>query len=166
MRASPVGAEVSAETDRQGRIHVGPDLGLKEHPSVFVAGDLAHFEQGDRALPAVATVALQQGRHIARQIRNECEGRPRTDFSYVDKGQMATIGRRRAVLESGRLKLVGFPAWVAWLLVHIYYLSGFRNRLIVLFQWAWSYFTFARGARLIVEKKWRSYGGNDAPGGP
>lgn len=166
VRASAIGSAVTPETDRQGRVRVGPDLSLKDDPSVFVAGDLAHFEQEGEALPGVATVALQQGRHIAQTIRDECAGRPRTAFRYFDKGQMATIGRRRAVLQSGRVKLAGFPAWIAWLLVHIYYLSGFRNRLIVLFQWAWSYFTFARGARLIVEKSWRSYGDEDPAAGP
>lgn len=163
VQASPIGADVVETTERQGRVRVEADLSLTEDPSVFVAGDLAHFEQDGEPLPAVATVALQQGRHIARVIRAERRGGQRLPFHYVDKGQMATIGRRRAVLQSGRVRLAGFPAWIAWLLVHIYYLSGFRNRLIVLLQWAWSYFTFARGARLIVEKTWRSHG--SPPGG-
>ena len=163
VQASPIGGDVVETTERQGRVRVEADLSLAEDPSVFVAGDLAHFEQEGEPLPSVATVALQQGRHIAKVIRAERRGGQRPPFRYVDKGQMATIGRRRAVLQSGRVRLAGFPAWIAWLLVHIYYLSGFRNRLIVLLQWAWSYFTFARGARLIVEKTWRSYGGR--PGG-
>jgi NADH:ubiquinone reductase (H+-translocating) len=157
VRASPLGAVLGAKLDSQGRVFVGDDLTIPGHPEVFVAGDLAHCEQDGRLLPGVATVALQQGRYIAQAIRDDVAGRPRERFSYWDKGQMATIGRRRAVLESGRLRLTGFLAWTAWLLVHIYYLSGFRNRLLVLIQWAWSYFTFARGARLIVEKRWRSY---------
>lgn len=159
VRASSLGAALGAAVDGQGRVLVGEDLTIPGHPEVFVAGDLARFEQDGRILPGVATVALQQGRFIAQAIRDRVAGRPRERFSYWDKGQMATIGRRRAVLESGRLRLTGFLAWSAWLLVHIYYLSGFRNRLLVLIQWAWSYFTFARGARLIVEKRWRSYGG-------
>lgn len=157
VRASHLGAMLGSQTDRQGRVVVGEDLTIPGHPEVFVAGDLAHVEHGGRVLPGVATVALQQGRYIARVIRGDVIGRARSPFVYRDKGQMATIGRRRAVLESGSLRLTGFAAWMAWLLVHIYYLSGFRNRLIVLIQWAWSYFTFARGARLIVEKDWRSY---------
>jgi NADH dehydrogenase len=161
VRASHLGAALGTKLDGQGRVVVGGDLTIPGHPEVFVAGDLAHFEQDGRVLPGVATVALQQGRYIARTIRGDVAGRPRSPFVYWDKGQMATIGRRRAVLESGPIRLTGFLAWVAWLLVHIYYLSGFRNRLLVLIQWAWSYFTFARGARLIVEKTWRSYDGEE-----
>jgi NADH dehydrogenase len=157
VRASPLGATLGAKLDGQGRVFVQPDLTIPGHPEVFVAGDLAHLEQDGRVLPGVATVALQQGRYVARVIRAGPDV-PREPFVYWDKGQLATIGRRRAVLESGGLRLGGFPAWIAWLLVHIYYLSGFRNRILVLIQWAWSYFTFARGARLIVEKRWRSYG--------
>jgi NADH dehydrogenase len=100
---------------------------------------------------------LQQGRHIARSIVRELDGKPRQAFHYFDKGQLATIGRSRAILQSGRVRLTGFVAWWAWLFVHIYYLSGFQNRLLVLIQWAWSFVTFGRGARLIVEKSWRSY---------
>ena len=157
VRASPLGAALGAKLDGQGRVFVQPDLTIPGHPEVFVAGDLAHLEQDGHVLPGVATVALQQGRYVARVIRAGPDV-PRQPFVYWDKGQLATIGRRRAVLESGGLRLGGFPAWIAWLLVHIYYLNGFRNRILVLIQWAWSYFTFARGARLIVEKRWRSYG--------
>jgi NADH dehydrogenase len=163
VRASPLASTVGAKLDGQGRVLVEPDLSIPGHPEVFVAGDLAHFEQDGRVLPGVATVALQQGRYVARAMleSSTTDGSgagSREPFTYWDKGQMATIGRRRAVLESGRVRMAGFPAWVAWLLVHIYYLSGFRNRILVLIQWAWSYFTFARGARLIVEKRWRSFG--------
>lgn len=159
VRASETGATLGVPRDRAGRVHVGPDLTISGHPNVFVAGDQAHATDPDgKPLPGVATVALQQGRYVAKTILRDLDGRPREDFEYWDKGQMATIGRRRAVLESGRLKLGGLLAWFAWLLVHIYYLSGFRNRLLVLLQWSWSYMTFARGARLIVGKEWRSYG--------
>jgi NADH dehydrogenase len=103
-------------------------------------------------------VALQQGRFVADTLVADLRGRPRRPFAYFDKGQLATIGRGRAVLESGKVRMSGALAWVAWLLVHIYYLSGFRNRVLVLLQWAWSYLTFSRGARLIVSKSWRSYG--------
>ena len=106
----------------------------------------------------MATVAIQQGAYIGKAILTRIAGGTVAPFRYWDKGQMATIGRSRAILQSGSLEMTGFLAWVAWLLVHIYYLSSFRNRIIVLFQWAWSYVTFARGARLVLEKTWRSYG--------
>src|SRR5690606_31800876 len=133
------------------------------HPNVFVLGDQAHAPGPDgKPLPGVATVALQQGRYAARTILRDRKGLPREPFKYRDKGQMATIGRRRAVLETRSLRMAGFLAWILWLVVHIYYLTGFKNRLLVLLQWSWSYLTFARGARLIVEKGWRSYGGPTA----
>jgi NADH dehydrogenase len=159
VQASPLGRCFGAALDRQGRVTVRADLSLEHHPNIFVAGDQARFvpEGGAEPLPGVATVALQQGRYIARTIAGDLAGKPRVPFRYFDKGQLATIGRSRAILESGRLHLAGSFAWWAWLLVHIYYLSGFQNRLVVLFQWAWSFVTFGRGARLIVEKSWRSY---------
>jgi NADH dehydrogenase len=149
---------LQVERDRMGRIHVGGDLSLPNHPEVFVAGDLAHGEdEQGRPYPGLAPVAMQQGRFVARTILAELDGKPRGRFHYVDKGQMATIGRRRAIAETKRLRFAGRLAWWAWLLVHIYYLTGFRNRVFVLIQWAWSYLTFTRGARLIVGKSWRSY---------
>ncbi len=158
VHASDLGQSLSAELDAQGRVKVNSDLSVPRHPQVFVLGDQAHFkEESGRVLPGVATVALQQGRYVADLILAEQKGKPRVPFRYLDKGQLATIGRSRAVLESGKFKMTGFFAWIAWLLVHIYYLSGFKNRLLVLIQWAWSYLTFARGARLIVEKTWRLY---------
>jgi NADH dehydrogenase len=152
-------ASLEVQRDRINRIHVQPDLSLSGHPEVFVAGDLAHAqdEQG-RAYPGLAPVAMQQGRFVARTILDELAGKARGRFHYADKGQMATIGRSRAIVQTGRLRFGGRLAWWTWLLVHIYYLTGFRNRLLVLIQWAWSYLTFARGARLIVGKSWRSYG--------
>lgn len=168
VQASPVGRCLGEELDRMGRVRVGSDLSLPHHPEVFVAGDQARFvpEGSERPLPGVATVALQQGRHLARNIRRDVAGKARRPFHYFDKGQLATIGRSRAILESGRLRLGGFLAWWAWLVVHIYYLSGFQNRLLVLIQWAWSFVTFGRGARLIVEKQWRSYGETSAAAPP
>lgn len=164
VQAAPVAATLGVERDRSGRVHVGPDLALPNHPEVFVAGDLAwaEDEQG-QPYPGLAPVAMQQGRWIGNTIIAELEGRPRGRFHYRDKGQMATIGRRRAIVEKGRLHFGGFIAWWAWLLVHIYYLTGFRNRVIVLIQWAWSYLTFARGARLIIGKNWRMYGKQGLP---
>lgn len=159
VRAADLGSGVEAlERDRQGRLHVGRDLSLAGHEQVFVAGDLAHAkDDAGRPYPGLAPVATQQGRFVAEAIVRELAGQPRGEFRYVDKGQMATIGRRRAIVETGKLRFGGIVAWWTWLLVHIYYLTGFRNRLLVLIQWAWSYLTFSRGARLIVGKRWRSY---------
>lgn len=158
IEASPLGRESNFPCDRVGRIEVEKDLSLSSHADVFVAGDQCHFadEQG-RALPSVAPVAVQQGRHAAKMIRADLDGKPRGDFEYYDKGQMATIGRSRAIAETGKLKLTGFSAWMAWLLVHIYFLTGFRNRLFVIMSWAWSFLTFRRGARLILNKDWESF---------
>lgn len=152
------GVEAIAERDRIGRIAVGEDLSVEAHPEIFVAGDLAYatHEQA-QGYPGQAPVAMQQGRFVARAILRELAGEPRGSFRYVDKGQMATIGRSRAIVEAGSLRFSGLFAWWVWLLVHIYYLTGFRNRVLVLIQWAWSYLTFSRGARLIVDKRWRSY---------
>jgi NADH:ubiquinone reductase (H+-translocating) len=136
---------------------VGTDLSVSGHPEVFVVGDQAVFtHQTGKPLPGTAPVAMQQGRYIAQTIRDDAKGRSRKPFHFVDKGQMATIGRSKAILEMGSVRMTGFPAWVAWLAVHIYYLTGFRNRLLVVLQWAWSYLTFGRGARLIVDKEWRT----------
>jgi len=156
VKASPLAAAAGVAVDRQGRAIVEPDLSIKDRPRVFVAGDQACFtHQTGKPLPGTAPVAMQQGHYLARTIRRELEGKSRLPFHFVDKGQMATIGRSRAIVEIGRLKMAGFPAWLLWLVVHIYYLTGFKNRLLVVLQWAWSYVSFRRGARLIVNKEWR-----------
>jgi NADH dehydrogenase len=156
VRAAQLGASTSVDVDPQGRAIVEPDLTLKGHPHVFVTGDQARFtHQTGKPLPGTAPVAMQAGRYAARTILDDLNGRARTPFHFVDKGQMATIGRSRAILEIGSLKLGGWPAWVLWLVIHIYYLTGFKNRLLVVVQWAWSYFTFGRGARLITGQDWR-----------
>jgi NADH:ubiquinone reductase (H+-translocating) len=146
VTASPLGAMLGAETDRTGRVRVGPDLSITGHPEVFVIGDLAAIE----GVPGVAPAALQQGRHAGRQIANDVAGRPRLPFRYRDKGNLATIGRARAVADLGVIRFSGFAAWGAWLTIHIAYLIGFRNRLLVLISWAWNYLTFRRGARIIT----------------
>jgi NADH dehydrogenase len=139
-------------------VRVEPDLSVPGHPEVFVVGDQAHVPGPDgRPLPGVAPVALQQGRYVGRVIRDRVAPQAREPFQYADKGQMATIGRSRAIVEIGRLRFGGLPAWLLWIVVHIYYLTGFPNRLLVVIQWAWSYLTFHRGARLIVGKEWRFY---------
>jgi NADH dehydrogenase len=156
VRASPLGKLAGLEVDRQGRVLINDDLSAPGHANVFVAGDQSvFFHQTGRPLPGTAPVAKQQGTYIARTILAEKKGEPRRPFHFIDKGQMATIGRSKAIVEIGVFKLNGWIAWVAWLTVHIYYLTGFRNRLLVVVQWAWSYLTFGRGARLIVGKDWR-----------
>jgi NADH dehydrogenase len=152
VTASPVGKTLGAQVDRQGRVIVEPDLSVKGYPNIFVAGDLALFtHQTGSGLPGTAPVAMQQGRYVGETILADRKGEARRPFHFVDKGQMATIGRSRAITQIGRLKFSGFSAWLIWLAVHIYYLTGFRNRLLVVLQWAWSYLTFGRGARLIVK---------------
>ena len=161
VQAAELGKTLGVPTDRLGRIMVEPDLSLAGHPEVFAAGDQVHFAHGRHTpLPGLAPVALQQGRAIARNILREVNGLPRQPFHYLDKGQLATIGRSKAIIEIGRLRFGGLLAWFAWLLVHIYYLIGFENRIFVTLRWAWSFFNFRRGARLIVEKEWRFYRAN------
>ncbi len=160
VQASPIGKAAGFECDRQGRVVVEADLSVKGHPNIFVAGDQASFlHQTGAPLPGTAPVAMQQGRYLAKTILGDISKRPREPFHFHDKGQMATIGRSKAVLEMGKLKLSGFTAWLAWLIVHIYYLTGFKNKFVVVVQWAWSYVRFRRGARLIVNKEWRLHPG-------
>jgi NADH dehydrogenase len=152
VAASPLGRKLNAPVDRAGRVLVQPDLSVPGHPEVFVIGDLAALkdDQG-RLLPGVAPVAIQQGRFVAKLIRKELASSPRTaTFHYWDKGSLATIGRAAAVAQFGRIHISGFIAWLSWLFVHILFLIGFRNRLLVFIQWAWSYVTYERGARLIT----------------
>ena len=158
VTAASLGRQLGVATDRLGRIVVEPDLSLPNHPEVFAAGDQACFSHGrSTPLPGLAPVALQQGRAIAENILRETAGLTRQPFQYHDKGQLATIGRSKAIVEIGRLRFGGFFAWATWLVVHIYYLIGFENRLSVTMRWAWSFFNFRRGARLIVNKEWRFY---------
>jgi len=149
--ASFVGKSLGVPVDRVGRVIVQDDLTIPGHPEVQVIGDLANFTGKDgKSLPGVSPVAMQQGRHAARNIMNMIEGRKPQRFWYFDKGSMATIGRNKAVADLRLLHLSGLPAWVAWAFVHILFLVGFRNRVVVLVQWAWAYFTFNKGARLIT----------------
>jgi len=153
VAASPLGRALGAAVDRQGRVFVEPDLSVPQHRNVFVIGDLANMknEHGD-LLPGVAPVAMQQGKFVARQIANDFAGRPRGKFHYFDKGSLATIGRAAAIAQFGKFHISGFFAWVTWLFVHIMFLIGFRNRVMVMLQWAWSYLTYERGARLITDE--------------
>ncbi len=153
--ASPLGRMLGAPLDRNGRVLVNPDLSIPSHREVFVAGDLAHVDEETRPVPAVAPAAMQEGTTAARNIRRDLEGKARDAFRYRNKGDLATIGRHRAIADFGRLRMSGFLAWWFWLVVHIMYLAGFRNRLSVLIQWAWAYFTYQRGVRLILSG-WRA----------
>jgi NADH dehydrogenase len=156
VRAVGLSHALDVPLDRSGRVIVGPDLSLEGHPEVFVIGDQCRFDhQSDHPLPGLAQVAMQQGRFAARIIRDDLAGRPRSKFHYIDKGQLATIGRSRAVADIWKLQFGGILAWMIWLFVHIYYLTGFKNRLFVVFQWGISYLTYSRGARLIVGHDWR-----------
>jgi len=149
--ASPLGRSLGAPTDRAGRVLVEADLSVPGHPEIFVIGDLAAVRRADGSLvPGVAPAAMQEGRHAAECVRRRIAGQPTRPFRYLDKGNLATIGRHRAVAEFGRLRVTGYPAWWLWLFVHIMYLAGFRNRVSVLVEWAYAYFTYRRGARLIT----------------
>lgn len=158
VQASEIGTQDGFERDRQGRVLVKNDLSIASHPNVFAAGDLCSFrDASDRPLPGIAPVATQQGRHFAKVVQSDLDQKPRPRFVYTDKGQMATIGRSCAIAQVGKRRLTGFPAWITWLVVHVYFLTGFRNRLFVIMSWAWSFLTFRRGARLILAKSWQFY---------
>ena len=149
--ASFVGKTLGVPVDRAGRVIVNDDLTIPGHPEVQVIGDLANFpHQTGQPLPGISPVAMQEGRHAARNVLAMTRGRKPQRFRYWDKGTMATIGRNKAVADLRFMHLSGLPAWLAWLFVHIVFLVGFRNRLVVLFQWAWAYLTFDKGARLIT----------------
>ncbi|HKW19161.1 MAG TPA: NAD(P)/FAD-dependent oxidoreductase [Terriglobales bacterium] len=150
VAASSLGRKLGAPVDRAGRVQVNPDLSIANHPEVFVIGDLATLKDEHGPLPGVAPVAMQEGRYVAKTIGRDLKNSPRENFHYFDKGSLATIGRAAAVAEIRKLHISGYLAWLAWLFIHIFFLIGFRNRIIVLIQWAWSYFTYERGARLIT----------------
>jgi len=151
VAASPLGRKLGVPVDRAGRVLVNPDLSIPGHPQVFVIGDLAALnDEKGKMLPGVAPVAIQQGDWIAETIARDLQNQPRRNFHYHDKGSLATIGRAAAVAQFGKFELSGYFAWLAWLLIHILFLVGFRNRLLVMIQWAWSYLTYERGARLIT----------------
>jgi len=154
VAASPLARKLGVETDRAGRLKVLPDLSIPGHPEIFAIGDIAALvDRNGVAVPGVSPAAMQMARHVAAIVSAECRGLsppPRPAFAYRDKGTMATIGRSRAVAKVGRLRFSGYPAWLAWLGVHLIFLIGFRNRLSVLLSWTYSYLTYKRGARLIV----------------
>jgi NADH dehydrogenase len=159
VAASALGKKLGVPVDRAGRVPVQPDLSIPNHPEVFVIGDLAALkDKSGKMLPGVAQTAIQEGRYVAKLIRQEVEHKhtspntafDRKPFHFWDKGSLATIGRAAAVAEFGKIHISGFLAWLSWLFIHIFFLIGFQNRILVLVQWAWSYFTYERGARLIT----------------
>jgi NADH dehydrogenase len=160
VQPSPLGKLMGLETDKRGNVLVNQTLNPAGYPEVFVCGDLAHCEQDGQQLPGVAQPAMQMGDHVGKMVGEDLDRKPRTAFRYFDKGDMATIGRMAAVARIKwpfKANWSGFPAWVTWLTIHILFLIGFRNRLAVLFDWVWNYFTFTYGARLIT-------GSHDLPG--
>ncbi|HWZ82413.1 MAG TPA: NAD(P)/FAD-dependent oxidoreductase [Terriglobales bacterium] len=151
VAASELGRKLNTLLDRAGRVLVQPDLSIPDHPEVFVIGDLAALQDAHgKMLPGVAPVAMQQGRWVAKTIARDLEHQPRRSFHYNDKGSLATIGRAAGVAQFPGFSLSGYFAWLAWLFIHVLFLIGFRNRLLVMIQWAWSYITYERGARLIT----------------
>ncbi len=149
--ASPLGRQLG-ETDRAGRVLVNQDLTIPGHPEVQAVGDMVFIkDRAGRPVPGVAPAAMQMGRHAARNVLRQLAGKPPTDFWYVDKGSLATIGRHAGIADLKGLRFSGTPAWLAWALIHLFFLVGFRNRTLVFLQWAWAYVTYARGARLINE---------------
>ena len=156
VQASSLSRSLGVELDRAGRVKVNADLSIPGHPDAFVIGDMAHRdEEGYGLVPGLAPAAIQEGRAGARNILASIDGRPRTPCRYRDKGMMATIGKHRAIAQTGRFRLTGYLAWLAWLFIHILYLIGFRNRLVVFSHWVWSYAFSKRAARLITARDWR-----------
>lgn len=156
VKPSVLNQTLNAPLDKVGRVIVEKDLSIKDYPQTFVLGDQACcFDENGKPLPGLASVAMQQGALAAENILADIKGQQRKTFRYLDKGQMATIGRRKAIAQMHTLKLSGFFAWFMWLFIHVYYLIGFKNKIFVIWQWAYAYFTFKRGARIISQNDWR-----------
>lgn len=156
VQAAAIGFDELVEKDRVGRIRVNADLSVPNYPNVFVAGDMAAVELSpNKFVPGLAPAAIQEGQFVAQKILSLIRDRKIADFKYFDKGQMATIGKHKALTQSGRLKMTGFPAWVAWFFIHVLYLVGFKNKATVMTQWGWNYLFSKRGSRLITKAGWR-----------
>ena len=153
VQASPLGKSLGVPQDRAGRIIVQPDLSIPGYPEVYVIGDQAAAKHGDGWVPGLAPAAMQMGRHAAGNVRRVLKGQPSQAFRFVDKGMMATIGRSRAVVQAGPLRFSGWIAWMMWLMIHIFFLIGFRNRAAVMLDWLWAYLTYQRSARIILEER-------------
>ena len=157
VQAPELSRTLGVEIDKAGRIKVGPDLSIPQHPKVFVIGDFAHFDLSDKKiLPGLAPAAIQTGVRAAENIIADLHGKERKTFHYFDKGQMATIGKRKAVCEVKKFRMAGYPAWLAWAFVHILYMVGHASRILVFTKWIWSYVFSERGSRLILNENWRS----------
>ena len=167
VKPSQLTESLDVKRSKDGRIFVKDDLSIPNHPDVFVIGDQAAFvvskNKEEILLPALAPVAIQQGCFVAQLIKNEISKKKRSSFRYIDKGIAVTIGRSKAVVSFGPLQLTGFIAWSIWVFVHISYLVRFKNKFFVLLQWIWAYFSFGKGARLIVHKNWKFYSGKKVP---
>jgi len=150
VAASPLGASLGVPLDRAGRVMVEPDLSIPGHPEVYVVGDLAAVQVDGKPVPGIAPAAKQMGTHTAKNLLRRVRGEPTLPFRYKDYGQLATIGRSAAVADFGWFRLSGYPAWIVWLIAHIYFLINFRNRLVVMIDWAWAYWTMQRGARIVT----------------
>lgn len=151
VKGAPIAKTLGIELDRRGRVVVESSFAIKDHPEIFVIGDLAHcVDTNGVEVPGLAPAALQAGKHVGAQVWRSIDCKPLEGFAYLDKGSMATIGRSSAVAVSGKLKMRGLIAWLAWIFIHILFLVGFRNRVAVMFEWAWAYFTFQRSARVIL----------------
>jgi NADH dehydrogenase len=156
VQAAKMKITPTAELDRAGRVKVKSDFSIPTRPNVFVIGDMASFDLGGgKFLPGLAPAAMQAGRFVAKMILNDVRGKERESFEYVDKGQMVTIGKHKAVAQANALKLTGYIAWIAWFYVHVLYLVSFKNKFSVMIQWTWNYLFSKRGARLITEREWK-----------
>ena len=164
IAASPLTRSLDAPLDKLGRVQVSADLSVPSHPEIFVVGDLLALAQDGKQLPGVAPAAMQSGRLVAANILHRVRGEPTKAFHYVDKGSLATIGRKQAIAEVGRFKLSGLLAWIMWLFIHILFLIGFKNRISVFLNWAWAYFTYQRGARIVLTEGSKRPAPKDAPG--
>lgn len=152
VQPSPLGRQLGVPCDQVGRVIVDKYLNIENHSEVFVVGDLAHFrDEQQRPLPGLAPIAIQQGEAAAKNILRALQGKPYQPFVYLDKGMMATIGRKKAIMQFRGIQITGMMAWFAWLFIHIFYLIDFKNKISVFLNWCWSYITFRKGARLIVE---------------
>jgi NADH dehydrogenase len=159
--SSPLGKFLGAPLDRAGRVQVNPDLSVPGVPNVFIVGDLASLIQDGRPVPGVGPAAIQEGKSAAKNILRELKREPRKPFHYRNKGDLAVIGRSHAIADLGWIKFSGWFAWMFWLFVHITYLIGFRNRIVVLFEWAYAYFTSQAGVRLITDvERYKPPGGD------
>lgn len=150
VKPTELGEKSNFPTNKRGQIIVENDLSIKNYPNIFAAGDIAYVQQNGKPLPGIAPVAMQEGIYVAKAIMAKLKNKSIKPFKCMNRGQMATIGRNKAIAEFWKFKLSGFSAWLSWIFIHIYYLTGFKNKIVVMFQWAWSYFSYKKGSRIIL----------------